>query len=157
LARNEPSSPRWDIYLVRSTPAELLGTVEAPNADAAIEAAVRAQRQLRGREAVDCHIEITAPPASALVATGFLVRLPAVSVRQDAPVPVGAALVDTRLPPGRKSPRGDGGSAAGENPKNMSKAALPSPRTRPRTRSGRLCRESAGLSHYGRKETELQL
>jgi hypothetical protein len=42
LARNERSSPRWDIYLVRSTPAQPLGTVEAPNADAAIEAAVRA-------------------------------------------------------------------------------------------------------------------
>jgi hypothetical protein len=42
LARNERLPPRWDIYLVRSTPAQLLGRVEAPNADAAIEAAVRA-------------------------------------------------------------------------------------------------------------------
>ena len=41
LARDERLSPRWDIYLVRSTPAQLLGAVEAPNADAAIEAAVR--------------------------------------------------------------------------------------------------------------------
>jgi hypothetical protein len=42
LERKKPPSPRWDIYLVRSTPAQLLGTVEAPNADAAIEATVRA-------------------------------------------------------------------------------------------------------------------
>jgi hypothetical protein len=42
LARNESPSPRWDIYLVRSTPAQFLGVVEAPNADAATEAAVRA-------------------------------------------------------------------------------------------------------------------
>jgi hypothetical protein len=34
LARRERPSPRWDIHLVRSTPAQLLGTVEAPNADA---------------------------------------------------------------------------------------------------------------------------
>jgi hypothetical protein len=41
LARKERLSPRWDIYLVRSTPAQLLGTVEAPNADAAIETAIQ--------------------------------------------------------------------------------------------------------------------
>jgi hypothetical protein len=33
--------PCWDIYLASSAPATLLGTIEAPNADAAIEAAVR--------------------------------------------------------------------------------------------------------------------
>jgi hypothetical protein len=30
---------RWDIYQARRTPAKLLGTVEAPDANAAIEAA----------------------------------------------------------------------------------------------------------------------
>jgi hypothetical protein len=38
----ERPSPRWDIYLVRSTPAKFLGTVEAADEDAAIEAAKRA-------------------------------------------------------------------------------------------------------------------
>jgi hypothetical protein len=41
LDRKKPPSPRWDIYLVRSTPAQLLGTVKAPNANVAIEAAIR--------------------------------------------------------------------------------------------------------------------
>jgi hypothetical protein len=41
LTSKKPLSPCWDIYLASSAPATLLGTIEAPNADAAIEAAVR--------------------------------------------------------------------------------------------------------------------
>jgi hypothetical protein len=41
VPRKERPSPRWDIYLARSTPAKLIGTVEASDADAAIEAAIR--------------------------------------------------------------------------------------------------------------------
>jgi hypothetical protein len=40
MPRKERPSLRWDIYLARSTPAKLIGTVEAPDADAAIEAAI---------------------------------------------------------------------------------------------------------------------
>jgi hypothetical protein len=40
LTSKKQLSPRWDIYFASSTPATLLGTIEAPNVDAAIEAAV---------------------------------------------------------------------------------------------------------------------
>jgi hypothetical protein len=36
----EPKQHRWKIYHLRATPAQLFGTVEAPNADAAIKKAV---------------------------------------------------------------------------------------------------------------------
>jgi hypothetical protein len=39
--RKEQPKLRWDIYLARSTPAKLIGTVQAPDADAAVEAAIR--------------------------------------------------------------------------------------------------------------------
>jgi hypothetical protein len=41
MPRKEQPSLRWDIYLARSTPAKLMGSVVAPDADAAVEAAIR--------------------------------------------------------------------------------------------------------------------
>jgi 1,2-phenylacetyl-CoA epoxidase PaaB subunit len=41
MQRKEQPSLRWDIYLARSTPAKLIGSVKAPDADAAVEAAIR--------------------------------------------------------------------------------------------------------------------
>ena len=39
MPKNEPI-PRWNIYVATSTPAKLLGTVEATDADAAIVKAI---------------------------------------------------------------------------------------------------------------------
>jgi len=41
LPQKEQPSTSWAIYIARSRPAKWLGTVEAPNADAAIEEAVK--------------------------------------------------------------------------------------------------------------------
>jgi 1,2-phenylacetyl-CoA epoxidase PaaB subunit len=39
LARKPQPLTKWEIYVARSTPAKYVGTVEAPDADAAVEAA----------------------------------------------------------------------------------------------------------------------
>jgi hypothetical protein len=41
LAIKKQLSPLWDIYLASSTPATLLGTIEASDVDAAIQVAIR--------------------------------------------------------------------------------------------------------------------
>jgi hypothetical protein len=40
MARDDQPMPRWSIYAATGTPAKLLGTVEAPDADAAIKIAI---------------------------------------------------------------------------------------------------------------------
>jgi hypothetical protein len=45
--------PSWNIYVLRATPAKFVGIVEAPDADAAIEEAIKEFEPIAA-EAADC-------------------------------------------------------------------------------------------------------